>query len=127
MDVLMKKRHGLTLIEICLTVTLATILLTSLFMLADNHRKNLRRIQNNTTALYMLESMRNYARFQLERGVSLEAIGNKDLEELVSGGRHWSVSVSVDADAGGKRIRISLANTDNVNPDCVYTTEVSTR
>ncbi|MBU1107171.1 MAG: hypothetical protein KKB51_10925 [Candidatus Riflebacteria bacterium] len=123
----MKKRYGLTLIETCLSVTLASIFLTTLFSLADNHRKILRRIQNNTTALYMLESMRNFTRFQLESGVGLEAIGKKDLEELIESEHKWSVSVSVAEDSSSKKIRISLANTDAGKPDCIYTTEVFAR
>ncbi len=127
MDVFMKRRRGLTLIETCLTVTLASILLTSLFFMARNHRNMLRRLQNNTSALYMLESMRNFARFQLASGIPLGSVTSRDLLDFLECGREWRVLVKSSTDNGVEKIVISLARLDGENPDCVYTTEVTSR
>ncbi|GEM_PF-1300770 len=124
----MKKRRGLTLLETCLTVTLASILLSSLFYLSRNHRNMQRRLQNNTSAIYMLESMRNFARYQLASGIPLGSINSRDLLEFVECGKEWRVLVKTTVDNGVEKIVISLARIDdNKTPDCVYTTEVTSR
>ena len=123
----MKRRQGLTLLETCLTMTLASILLTTLFFLTNNHRNMLRRLDNNTSALYMLESMRNFARFQLENGVPLVSVTSRDLLEFVECSDEWRVLVKATSDAGVDKLVISLARIDGKTPDCVYTTEVTSR
>ncbi|KAF1083583.1 MAG: hypothetical protein GQF41_0361 [Candidatus Rifleibacterium amylolyticum] len=123
----MKRRHGLTLLETCLTMTLASILLTTLFFLTNNHRNMLRRLDNNTSALYMLESMRNFAKFQLENGVPLASVTSRDLLEFVECSHEWRVLVKVTSEAGVDKLVISLARIDGKTPDCVYTTEVTSR
>ena len=124
MDVFMKRRQGLTLLEMCLTLTLASILMASIFSMAKNHAKTMQRLQNNTVALYMLESMRNFARFQIENGVGLESITSKDLEALVESRHKWSVLVRASDTDGLRKLVISLANLDAGQPDAVYVTEV---
>jgi len=123
----MKRRHGLTLLEMGLTITLASILMASLYSMAGNQRKTLRRLQNNTVALYMLESMRNFARYQVENGIDFEAITSKDLEKLIESRSKWSVLVKVSDDDGVRKLVISLANLDSRVPESVYTTEVIAR
>jgi len=123
----MKRRHGFTLVEICLTITLASMLMTSLFVLSRNHRNMMRRLQNNTSALYMLESMRNFARFQIDRGVSLTAVTSNELLQFVECTSEWHVLVKITEEKGVEKLVISLARLDSNNPDCVYKTEVTSR
>jgi len=123
----MKPKHGLTLLEICLTITLASILMTTLFFLTKNHRNMARRLDNNTAALYMLESMRNFARFQVEKGVPLSSVTSRDLLEFVECSKEWKVLVKTSQENGSEKIVISLARISDNLPDCVYTTEVLSR
>lgn len=122
----MKRKKGLTLIELSLTITLASMLMTSIFFLANNQRKTLKRLQINTSALYMLESMRNFARFQIKSGVSFASITSKDLTSFVNSSDNWAVVVKFSSEPGFEKILISLAYIEKGNPECVYTTEVTT-
>ncbi|PKL39329.1 MAG: hypothetical protein CVV41_21570 [Candidatus Riflebacteria bacterium HGW-Riflebacteria-1] len=124
MDFFMKQRKALSLLEMCLTLTLASILMASLFAMAKNQKRTLQRLQDNTVALYMLESMRNFARFQVERGVGLDAISSGDLEALIESRNNWAVLVKVSETDGFRKLVISLARVDSEEPDAVYVTEV---
>lgn len=123
----MKRRHGFSLLEICLTITLASILLTTLFFLMKNHRNMTRRLENNTAALYMLESMRNFAKFQVEKGIPLNSVTSRDLLEFAECSREWKVLVKTSQENGFEKLVISLARLSGSQPDCVYTTEVLSR
>jgi hypothetical protein len=101
--------------------------LTSLFFLTRNHRNMMRRLQNNTSALYMLESMRNFARFQLDSGVPLSAVTSRDLLTFVEGSKEWKVLVKATSESGVEKLVISLARCGDASPDCIYKTEVTSR
>lgn len=123
----MNRKRALTLVEISLTMTLASILLTTLYFLADHQRETFKRLKDNTVAIYMLESMRNFARYQLENGVSLAAVNGKELQRFVEADKDWKVLTRFSSENGRERIIISLARIRGKEPDCVYKTEVIAR
>lgn len=119
----MKKNKGLTLMELSLTVVFVSILFMGIFSLIDTQRYVVKRLENNTAAIFFLESAQNYIKMQVANGKALNEISSWELKKLLS--RHaWEVGLELTSDANGEKLVVSLFNKDASAGQCAYATEV---
>ncbi len=109
--------------EVSLTLMLTSLLFMTAFRFINTQRYVCRRIQNNTSAVFMLETMRNHVKSALQSGLNIHDIDNKMLEDLFDSKR-WEICLEiVDAEAG-KKLVIAMFDRENPQLSCTYTTEV---
>lgn len=119
----MKNRSGLTLIELSLTVIFFSIMFLGIFNLLNTHRFVVKRLKNNTTAIFFLESARNYIGRQLEFGRTIEDISSDELKSLISGSA-WEIGLELRETGNDKILVVSIFRTDEISGQCAYETEV---
>ncbi len=119
----MKKNRGLALLELSLTITLATILLMNLFYFSQTQRHVCRRLHNNTAAIFLLESMRNFVKGELGRGAALTDITADRLKAFIDK-KSWVIGLEITSGDKGDKLVISLFNDNTDGFPCTYATEV---
>ncbi|MDD3146564.1 MAG: prepilin-type N-terminal cleavage/methylation domain-containing protein [Candidatus Riflebacteria bacterium] len=117
----MKTRHGMTLIEISLTITLVSIMLLGLFELSQVQRNVVRRLQNNTTALFLLESIKNQIRYELDQGVEITDLHSESLEKLIDSDL-WKIELKPQPE--NRLVVVSLYNAVGGRYRVLYKMEV---
>jgi len=117
----MKTKKGMTLIETSLTVMLVSMLLLGLFELAQVQRNVIRRLQHNTTALYLIESIKNQIRYEFSRGATVSEITPESFSGLTES-RSWVIDLSPEPD--DRLVRVSLHNTIGGRYATMYKFEV---
>lgn len=120
----MKKKSGMTLMEISLTILLLSVLMMGLFHFLQVQRSVGQRLQNNTAALFLLESMRNHVKRELESGVSLLDISKDSLQKLVKRDA-WEIGREIIPTERGSKLVLTLFDKDADTFLCTYVTEVS--
>lgn len=119
----MKNSKGLTLMELSLTIMFVSIMFMGIFNLMDTQRYVVKRLENNTAAVFFLESVRNYVQMHVANGRALNDFSSAELKTLVS--RHsWEIGLELANDARGEKLVISLFNKDASAGQCAYATEV---
>ncbi len=119
----MKNRSGLTLMELSLTIVFISILFTGIFNLLQTQRFVVKRLRNNTAAIFFLESARNYIGQQFEFGRAIEDITSNELKSLITGPA-WEIGLEIRELSDGKCLAVSLFRTDEGSRQCAYETEV---
>lgn len=110
--------------ETSLTVTLVAIMLLGLFELSQVQRHVVRRLQHNTTALFLLESFKNQIRYELAQGAVPAAISNESLSALIPG-NDWVVSLELPG--AGQKFVVTLRNRSAGKFGALYHLEVPVR
>ncbi len=116
-----KTRAGMTLIEISLTVTLVSIMLLGLFELSQVQRNVIRRLQHNTTALFLLESIKNQIKYELSQGVKLTDLHSEGLNKLISN-QAWKIDL--EPQPANNQVVVSLYNITGGRYGVMYRMEV---
>ena len=119
----MKNKTGLTLMEMTLTITLVSILLTALFGLTDMQRDVVRRLQHNTSALYLLESIRNHIRYELSQGLTIDELNTDNFQFTRSS--DWKIALDRQPESG--RVLVSLQHLRGGRFGTIYRMEVTAR
>lgn len=120
----MKSKRGITLLELSLTLTLASILLMNLFYFSQTQRHVCRRLHSNTAAIFLLESMRNFVKGELDRGATLADITSDGLKKLIDK-KSWVIGLELVNGEKGEKLVLSLFNDNADGFPCTYATEVS--
>ncbi len=117
----MKTNKGMTLIETSLTVMLLSMLLLGLFELSQVQRNVIRRLQHNTTALYLVESIKNQIRYEFSRGATASDITSESLSGLTES---YSWIIDLEPEPDNRLVKVSLHNTTGGRYATAYKFEV---
>ncbi len=117
----MRARKGLTLIETSITVLLVSMLLFGLFELAQVQRNVIRRLQHNTTALYLIESIKNQIRYEFSKGATASDITSECFSGLIES-YSWIIDLAPEPD--NRLVKVSLHNTTGGRYATMYKFEV---
>lgn len=120
----MKRKSGMTLMETSLTITLVAIMLLGLFELSQVQRNVVKRLQNNTTALFLLESIKNQINYELDNGATLTEVSDESLKPLISN-PEWVIKLEPLNE--GKQLQVSLHNSLAGRYGALYQLEVNAR
>lgn len=120
----MKNKRGLALLELSLTITLASILLMNLFYFSQTQRQVCKRLHSNAAAIFLLESMRNFVKGELGRGVDLADITGDSLKAHIDK-KSWVIGLELVKGEKGEKLVISLFNDNTDGFPCTYATEVA--
>jgi len=120
----MKRKKGLTLMELSLTVVFVSILFMGIFNLMHTQRYVVKRLENNTAAIFFLESVRNYIQLQVKNGRALNEFSSEEFKALVSRPT-WEVCLELIRNTDGEKLVIALFNKDASAGQCSYVTEVA--
>ncbi len=118
---MMKTRNGMTLIEISLSITLVSILLLGLFELSQVQRHVIRRLQHNTTALFLLESIKNQIKYELDQGIQVTDLHPESLNRLISN-QSWKIDLEPQPE--NRQVIVSLHNTTGGRYGVMYRMEI---
>jgi hypothetical protein len=118
---MMRKKRGLTLVELTLTTILATAMLLGLMELAQVQNNVIRRLQHNTTALYLLESVKNSIELEFANGAGVHDIHVESFISLISN-PDWKIELKPQAELN--QVTISLFNAGGGRYRVIYQAEV---
>ncbi len=121
-----RKKLGMTLVETSLSIALSGIIMIGLFNFLQNKQILMKRMQQNACAVYALESMRNFVKNELDRGIQIDEITNEGLQLLIDR-EMWNVSLELKDGESGEALVISLQFRDKNIANCFYVTEVFSR
>lgn len=117
----MNTRKGMTLIETSITVMLVATLLLGLFELSQVQRNVIRRLQHNTTALYLIESIKNQIRYEFSKGATASDITQESFSGLTES-YSWIIDLAPEPE--NRLVKVSLHNTTGGRYATMYKFEV---
>ncbi|HNX76504.1 MAG TPA: prepilin-type N-terminal cleavage/methylation domain-containing protein [Candidatus Rifleibacterium sp.] len=120
----MKTRTGMTLMEMSLTIMLASIVLSALFNLSDIQRNVIRRLQHNTSAIYLLESCKNQIKYEIDHGTAPADLSAESLAALVEN-QDWKIELLPQTEPG--KVVVTLQNLKGGRFGVIYQMEVKTQ
>ncbi len=118
---MMRKKTGLTLVELTLTTTLATMMLLGLMELSHVQNNVIRRLQHNTTAMYLLESIKNSIELDFANGAGIHDIQVENFLSLISS-HDWRIELKPHSELD--QVTVSLFNAAGGRYRVIYQIEV---